>query len=76
MLTQTDIATFDPRYRRFRAELRQSTQIDPAAFANYLLDRMGPLTHAWTALASKGDTDAECQAWLRWQYARSRGLVR
>lgn len=72
MLTQTDIATFDRRYRRIRAELRLATNIDPAAVAAWMKPRRDQLAAGYAATGEDGSL-FDFEAYIRHQYARAIG---
>jgi hypothetical protein len=74
MLTQTDIATFDRRYRRFRAELRIATRIEPAAVAAWMRPRRDQLAASYQATGEDGSL-LDFEAYVRHQYARAMGLA-
>lgn len=74
MLTRTDIATFDRRYRRFRAELRLATNIDPQAVAAWMRLRRDHLTAGYAATGEDGSL-CDFEAYIRHMYARAMGFT-
>ena len=74
MLTRIDIAAFDPRYRRFRAELRVATNIDPAAVAAWMKPRRDLIAAGYQATGEDGSL-ADFEAYIRHMYARAMGLA-
>ncbi len=73
MLTRQDIATFDPRYRRYRAELRWATAIDEQAMTRWMKQGGNRLGAIWVGAHPNGST-LEYECFLREQYARAHGF--
>lgn len=74
MLTRIDIATFDQRYRRFRAELRVATNIDPAAVAAWMKPRRNQIAAAYEATGEDGSLH-DFEAYIRHMYAQAMGYT-
>lgn len=74
MLTRIDIATFEPRYRRFRAELRRATNIKTEAVAAWMKPRRDQIAAGYVATGEDGSL-LDFEAYIRHQYARAMGLA-
>lgn len=72
MLTRVDIATFEPRYRRFRAELRRATNVNPIAVAAWMRPRRDRIAAGYLATGEDGSL-LDFEAYIRHQYARAMG---
>ena len=73
MLTRQDIATFDPRYRRYRAELRWATAADGETLARWVKSQGDRLVQAWIQINPDGSA-LDFENFLREQYARAHGF--
>lgn len=74
MLTRIDIATFEPRYRRFRAQLRLATNVDPLAVAAWMRPCRDRIAAGYLATGEDG-SPLDFEAYIRHQYARAMGLA-
>jgi len=69
-----NLSQLDPAYRKFRAELRAATNIDPLAVAAWMKSRGADLVAGYVATGEEGSLQ-DYEAWIRHQYARSIGLA-
>lgn len=74
MLTRIDIATFDRRYRRFRAELRLATNVDSEVVAAWMKPRRDQIAAGYAATGEDGSL-YDFEAYIRHMYARAMGLA-
>lgn len=72
MLTRTDIRTFDPAYRRFRAQLRLATNVNVEAVATWMRPRRDRIAAGYAATGEEGSL-LDFEAYIRHQYARAMG---
>jgi hypothetical protein len=75
VLTRTDIATFDARYRRFRAELALATRIDKVEFGLWIKAHGDALVRAFMPIAEDNTTMEDYETWLRWEFQQAHGRV-
>ena len=69
-----NIAALDPRYRRYRAELRLATDISPQDVALWMRSRGDELAAGYVATGEEGSLQ-DYEAWIRHQYARAMGIA-
>ena len=73
MLATAEIPTLDPRYRRYRAELRWATAADGETLARWVNRQGNRLVLAWTKINPEGSV-LEFENFLREQYAIAHGF--